>query len=621
MMFGGTPAAGYTVDSDTQITAIAPPHVAGRVSVKVTGPGGESPDTALDDFVFLNRYDQSDARLTYSGAWDVYSREAAFLGSYRKTSATGAWVTVYFSGTRLDWLAMKGSGCGKADVYLDDVLVKTVNLASSVTRYQERVWSTGDLPYGVHKVRIVRSPANVTGRYITIDAVEVLGSLGKTARVEQTDWRLGYSGSWATFYTSGASGGSYKRANTSGAAVTVRFNGSRLTWIATKGTTLGRAWVSVDGAEPTNVDLAAPQVAYQQRVWNTGELALGDHEVKIWWDSTNIPGKYISIDAFEVQGSLLPVFSPRRYEQTDSRILFTGSWSTIVHTAASGGSYKQVNGQGASVVVTFTGTGLDWIAATGPMMGQAEVSIDGGAAVTVDLGADSASYQKKVWSTGPLVPGTHSVKIAVGEANPAGASINVDAFDIRGGLPSPSALTGSEIKWVEERLADLSYRPGAIDGIIDAQTRSAVTAFEKWEVLTRDGTIDPVVWTRLQLAKRPTPMKIGATEPWIEVNKAKQVLLLCRGGRVMWTVPVSTGNANVGVITPSGTFTIFSKTWSISPCYLPLAVTVYQGATIAIHGYPKVPTYPASHGCIRTQLWDQDVIHPLVGVGTKVYIY
>jgi lipoprotein-anchoring transpeptidase ErfK/SrfK len=42
---------------------------------------------------------------------------------------------------------------------------------------------------------------------------------------------------------------------------------------------------------------------------------------------------------------------------------------------------------------------------------------------------------------------------------------------------------------------------------------------------------------------------------------------------------------------------------------------------IAIHGYPKVPTYPASHGCVRTQNWDQDVIYPLVDLGTKVYVY
>jgi hypothetical protein len=39
-------------------------------------------------------------------------------------------------------------------------------------------------------------------------------------------------------------------------------------------------------------------------VWNTGTLASGTHTVKIWWDPSNIAGKYVSVDAVEVTGSL-----------------------------------------------------------------------------------------------------------------------------------------------------------------------------------------------------------------------------------------------------------------------------------------------------------------------------
>jgi lipoprotein-anchoring transpeptidase ErfK/SrfK len=99
------------------------------------------------------------------------------------------------------------------------------------------------------------------------------------------------------------------------------------------------------------------------------------------------------------------------------------------------------------------------------------------------------------------------------------------------------------------------------------------------------------------------------------------VLLYCKDGRVVWTIPVSTGNASVGVITPAGSFAIFSKETYTKPCYFSLGVTSYMGSQIAIHGYPNVPTYPASHGCVRTQTWDQDAIFPVTFVGTKVYIY
>ena len=37
---------------------------------------------------------------------------------------------------------------------------------------------------------------------------------------------------------------------------------------------------------------------------DTGTLTAGSHRVKIWCDTTNIAGTYISIDAFDVLGTL-----------------------------------------------------------------------------------------------------------------------------------------------------------------------------------------------------------------------------------------------------------------------------------------------------------------------------
>jgi len=125
-----------------------------------------------------------------------------------------------------------------------------------------------------------------------------------TSRYQQNDAHFVYSGTWATFNTASASGGSYKRANTSGASVTVTFTGTYLAWIATAGTTLSKAYVSLDGGAAQTVDLARSAVAYQQKVWNTGTLGSGRHTVKIWWNPSNTAGKYISVDAFDVLGTL-----------------------------------------------------------------------------------------------------------------------------------------------------------------------------------------------------------------------------------------------------------------------------------------------------------------------------
>ena len=72
---------------------------------------------------------------------------------------------------------------------------------------------------------------------------------------------------------------------------------------------------------------------------------------------------------------------------------------------------KQASSTGASVTIAFTGTGLDWIARKGTSSGIARVTLDGTTPVTVDLYNSSTLYKQKVWSSGPLTSGAHTVKI------------------------------------------------------------------------------------------------------------------------------------------------------------------------------------------------------------------
>jgi lipoprotein-anchoring transpeptidase ErfK/SrfK len=41
----------------------------------------------------------------------------------------------------------------------------------------------------------------------------------------------------------------------------------------------------------------------------------------------------------------------------------------------------------------------------------------------------------------------------------------------------------------------------------------------------------------------------------------------------------------------------------------------------AMHGYPSVPAYPASHGCVREPMWVADWTYQHSWVGETVYIY
>jgi hypothetical protein len=252
----------------------------------------------------LTRYQQT-ASLVYSGAWSNFRTAAASFGSYARSSGPGASVTIPFMGTRLDWVATKGTTLSKADVYVDDVLKGAVDLANPAVLYQQQVFSTGDLDDGYHTVKIVRSASDTTGKFISIDAIDVRGTLVPLfTRYEQADTRIVKVGAWSDFAKRAASGGNYGRSSTSDASATVYFTGTRLDWIAMKGTTTGIADVYLDGVKVTTVDLAAPSATYDVSIWSTGTLSNGNHNVRIVRSSESATGRYLTLDAFEVWGTI-----------------------------------------------------------------------------------------------------------------------------------------------------------------------------------------------------------------------------------------------------------------------------------------------------------------------------
>src|SRR6185295_13977257 len=46
----------------------------------------------------------------------------------------------------------------------------------------------------------------------------------------------------------------------------------------------------------------------------------------------------------------------------------------------------------------------------------------------------------------------------------------------------------------------------------------------------------------------------------------------------------------------------------------------YFNGGIAIHGYPTVPNYPASHGCVRIPMHIADYFHTFVHNGFPIYV-
>jgi N-acetylmuramoyl-L-alanine amidase len=331
-----------------------------------------------------------------------------------------------------------------------------------------------------------------------------------------------------------------------------------------------------------------------------------------------------------------------RYQQTDYRLTYMGSWYASFTWSASGGSFYGTDSANGGVLVSFTGSAISLIARTTPWYGKAVVTLDG-VDEYVDFYSSTQLYKQAVYAKQDLEPGAHTLVIKrSGEKNSlsGGYAISLDAIDVTGNLtqapPAPEGSQGSvlpnpewiglrltqgssgpAVAWLEQKLTDLSYRPGLVDGYFDSRTKMAVIAFEKWEGFTRDGVVSSNDWVRLASASRPAP-RYYQNGKWIEVNKQKQVLLYCVNGKVERTLAVSTGSASVGIATPSGTYHVTRKNTYERLRYKPLYLT---WSLLAIHGYTSVPTYPASHGCIRSTWADMDELNPLIPVGATVRVY
>jgi hypothetical protein len=385
--------------------------------------------------------EQNSTCLSYNGTWATYPNTYFSGGTHAYTKTVGSSVTVAFTGSRLDWIGLAGQQYGIANVSVDRGPSQPVDLYNPTNQFKKTLFSTGDLAAGLHTVTITctgSKNASATDSYLSVDAFDTDGALTLVSTVQQNDSRVLYGGSWLSYANTPFSGGSYAYTQTAGATVTIPFNGRELDWIATKGPVYGIAQVSVDGGSTTTpVDLWSGSYQYRQDVFSTGVLANGLHTLTITYTgdkNASAIGTYVNADAFLIVGSAAPT---TRFEQTASQLLWTGVWSLGSSTYCSGGSQRYTNRSGTSVTVNFTGVSFSLIATKAAMMGKMSVSLDSGTATLVDLYSAVTYYKQKVYSTGILTPGNHTVTISwTGQESPAatGNCVDLDAVDVIGSL-------------------------------------------------------------------------------------------------------------------------------------------------------------------------------------------
>jgi hypothetical protein len=173
--------------------------------------------------------------------------------------------------------------------------------------------------------------------------------------------------------------------------------------------------------------------------------------------------------------------------------------------------------------------------------------------------------------------------------------------------------SGPSVLALERRLAELRFALRRVDSTYATDTLEAVLAFQKLHGLARTGRVDAALWGRLATAAVPRPRYRGGTR--IEVDKTRQLLFEVDRGEVRRVVHVSTGATGN---TPLGTWHVYRKVTGFDWV---LWYPMYFLRGFAIHGYPSVPAYPASHGCVRVPMWIAPVLFAGHGYGATITVY
>lgn len=291
-------------------------------AVEVTGqrnPAAVDSLIYLDAFDIRSRMEDTDASLTYSGAWTLEDTVRAYSGTSLQTGAgtaarsanAGLSVEFVFTGTSASWIGLRAPWAGLANVFVDGTLAAQVDLYSPAEQVQVPVFAVTGLPATSHTLRInvtgARNPA-ASAAWVVVDAFDtVQASPPAIMRVQETHPAVALTADWSVFPGGGLFSGDTSRLTvTAGGRATYTFSGTAVRWLGESGFATGVANVSIDGTFRARVDTKAfLQEAYQVPLFTATGLTSGTHTLTIEAIGRNneppgSPVERVVVDAFDV---------------------------------------------------------------------------------------------------------------------------------------------------------------------------------------------------------------------------------------------------------------------------------------------------------------------------------
>ena len=178
---------------------------------------------------------------------------------------------------------------------------------------------------------------------------------------------------------------------------------------------------------------------------------------------------------------------------------------------------------------------------------------------------------------------------------------------------------GAQVTRLQKRLTALHYDVAAIDGVFGNDTLHAVYAFQKVQGIGVDGVVGPGTWAKLAAPTVPKPRhkRSGAA---VEVDLSIRVVYLTKRGAVRKIIDASPGKPATPTVTGKFRFTRRIDGWRHARLGLLWRPYYFRGG-YAVHGSRSVPTYAASHGCVRVTMAAMNRLWSKLAIGERIWVY
>ncbi len=126
-------------------------------------------------------------------------------------------------------------------------------------------------------------------------------------------------------------------------------------------------------------------------------------------------------------GAIGPIVTAHLAQDTTAAARYTGSWSNVSLSTASGRRLHRSTRANSTVTFTTSARAIAIVARRGPLNGKAKVYVDGVYKSTIDTYRSSYQSRVVVFNTSWATAATHSVKVVV-LATSRRPRIDIDAF-------------------------------------------------------------------------------------------------------------------------------------------------------------------------------------------------